>query len=164
MSHQSKVGGNVDRDGRSGQTPSRGEQAMYGDLAYVVRQVSTAYVALTEARDELVSKLQIYYEQMHLAKGEAHSFGTAPEGAVRGQIEDAFSLVGLAEMELQKALFGVTEIALERRRAERAGIDNLPRFADDAFGGRGEISAVPDEDRTNLDDLAGSWATPATST
>lgn len=109
---------------------SRGEEAMYGELAGVVRQVSTAYVALTEARDTIVDRLHGYYEEMHLPAGEMNSFGTAPEGTVRNEWEECFTLVAEAEALLQTALFGVTARALELRRAAREGIDSLPVFGD----------------------------------
>lgn len=109
---------------------SRGEEAMYGELAGVVRQVSTAFVALTEGRDLIVDRLHEYYEQMHLAPDEPHSFGTAPEGTVRNEWEECFTLVAEAETLLQKALFGVTARALEVRRAAREATDSLPVFGD----------------------------------
>lgn len=110
---------------------SRGEEAMYGELAAVVRQVSTAYVALSEGRDVIADRLREWYEEMHLPAGVDHSFGTAAEGTVRREWEDCFQLVANAESELQKALFGVTKRALSMSKAARVSQEDagsLPLF------------------------------------
>lgn len=115
-------------DSQQGPRISRGEEAMYGELAYVVRQVSTSFVALTEGRDAIVGRLHQYYEEMHLPAGVTDDFGSAAEGTTRREWEESFTLVAEAEAAVQKALFGVTKKALEMRIASREGIDSLPVF------------------------------------
>lgn len=115
---------------QQGRVPSRGELAMYGEFAYVVRQISTASVSLSEGREAIAARLREFYDEMHLPIGVDHSFGTAAEGTIRNEWEQAFTLVEEAEAALETALFGVTQKALYLQDCSREALrDGYPHVS-----------------------------------
>lgn len=151
---------------------SRGEEALYGEMAILVRQVSLAYVALTDARQTCAEWLQKHREEdVELSSGTCeicsrqrddlgargwHDEGTPMltcEECGGGEVvadaswEEAFTIIANAEPALEQALFTLGDHALSTRRSRREGVDSLPVFGTwntttHSFGG-GSVRPVP---------------------